>query len=250
MTKRFVAFSCTHVPFNTDPKPLLGLISEYNPDVVVHLGDLFDSSASSVHSDKDEYTHSLLDEYRAGADLLSSVRDMCSKAEFVWCLGNHDDAIQKQDARRIPKQLRSAVHWNNSKYAKEFTKWQQIPYVKDKRGCYQLGQVVFIHGYDAGVNSDETEAIQFANYLGGQAHRLVIRGHTHRPCRVTQCQRTKKIPLPYWYANAGTWCDPSQLFYAQRLDTFLWRPAVVVGETQVTKSPRVRVCWEAEMVAF
>jgi len=104
--------------------------------------------------------------------------------------------------------------------------------------------VVFSHGYEAGTNGDELEALYMANEYG-----LYVRGHTHRPCKVTQAQRTKAVPLRYWYANSGTIrkmdCD-----YMNRKRQAMWGSAVVVGEAEMIKSPRMRRCWDAHTETF
>lgn len=250
MIKKFAAFGCVHVPFQSKQAHdwLLARLQEHKPDVVVCLGDLFEAGAASVHPN--EYDHDLMDEFAIGSDYLRSIRDVVGHdKEFVWTLGNHDDNIKRADSRRIPKSIRRNCDWNNSKWSGEYQHWKQIDYRKTKHGCYQLGQVVFIHGYDAGRNSDENEALQFAYYLNGQSHRLVVRAHTHRPMSVTQCMKTASIPLPYWSANVGTMCDIPKMDYASRSDTAQWGSAVILGDSQVElNSPRVSRCWSAEVI--
>jgi hypothetical protein len=58
---------------------------------------------------------------------------------------------------------------------------------------------------------------------------LFVRGHTHTPRDVTQCRRTRKIPLDCWYANAGT-LGTVKPTYAERVSTLEWGPGVIVGE--------------------
>ena len=57
--------------------------------------------------------------------------------------------------------------------------WKHVPYRHGKVGTYRLGNIIFAHGFAAGTNSDELEAIQLANDChGALANQLVIRGHT------------------------------------------------------------------------
>jgi predicted phosphodiesterase len=247
---RFAAFSCTHSPLHSEAAvaAMLGVLIDHRPDVVVHLGDLLEASHASVHPD--EHEHDALDEYREGARILDAVRDVAPDARLVWCLGNHDDNIQRKDARRVPKRYRRAVHWSACPWRESYGTWQQVPYRKHRAGVYQLGQVLFAHGWDAGVNSDELEAIQVNNLCGGHAHTLVVRGHTHRPVPPTRCTRTKRVPLQTWYANAGTLCDVERMEYAHRSDTSAWGPAVVVGETLLGRACMPAVNWSAETVCL
>lgn len=248
-SETFAACSCFHVPFQNDDSIdwMLSRLADIQPDNFVMLGDLFDASAVSVHPH--EYEHALEYEYEQGALILQRIMGVIPNANYVWCLGNHDDNIKASDPRRSPYQLRSLMNWNNHhEFGRTFLHWNQIPYRKDTRGVYKLGQVCFSHGYDAGVNSDELETLQLAMFTGGQAWRLFIRGHTHRPTpNIMQCCRTKRIPLPWYYANAGT-LGPLSPDYMKRKDSSQWGAGIVVGETN-THSPRraSRAEWDAHV---
>jgi len=242
-SSRFAYLSDIHCPFVNHAAwaAALGIVKSHRPDLVVIGGDLFESGFASVHPN--EYDHDGLDEYESAATLLDTLRNACPKAKRVWLLGNHDDNIQKRDPRRVPKSLRRLVHWDNSKYSDSFKAWHQVPYVKSERGCYQLGQVIFKHGFSL---NDELEALQFSNYTGGFAHRLVIGGHTHAPTPPMPAMRTKKISLPLWYANAGTLCDIDKLEYMDRNDKWAWGAAVVLGDCDPSGPCLPGKCWEAE----
>ena len=233
---KFAAVSCLHCPFQSSDaiSSLLALLPATSGDLTdfVILGDLFESAAASVHAD--EHAHTLEDEYESAASTLRTIRKhLPKKCNLHWLLGNHDDNIQTKDSRRTDWRTRSLLHWNQSAWAAEFNKWRQYPYVKpsihDQRGCMQLGQVIFSHGFDAGLNSDELEGLQLAYACGGHAHRLMVRGHTHRPRAVSQCRRSAKVLLPYWTANAGT-LGPLQPQYMARKDVSQWGAGVVIGE--------------------
>jgi hypothetical protein len=248
-TVRVLAYGCEHAPFT--PKRhiewLLARIEEWKPQIVVHLGDRLEAVGGSVH-DNNEFDHDQRDEFEAAAETSERVRKACHKdTQFVWMLGNHDDNLQRADARRVPKRLRSLVHWNLSEWGPEFLRWKQVPYIKSASGTYSVGQIVFTHGYDAGVNSGETEALQTNNMTGEFAHRLFVRAHTHRPEQVTRCLRTKKIPLPWYYANVGT-IGPLKPEWAARLDTSQWQPAVLLAEAKHERLSRNHgKNWSAEV---
>jgi len=238
-TAKFVAISCVHVPHHSEPAKdwLISRLEEIKPTHFVLLGDLFDAAAVSVHSD--EFYQSLEDEYEAGAKYLADIRKaLGSDTKLVWCLGNHDDNIQAKDPRRTNVGQRSLLHWNKHReFGDEFLKWKQIPYIKSPRGVYRLGPVRFYHGFDAGANSDELETLQMAYAMGDQANSLWIRGHSHRPTpHIMQCQRTQKILLPWFYANAGT-MGPLTPDYMTRRDSSRWDHALVTGECSLS-SPR------------
>lgn len=245
-TSRWAAISCLHAPFEN--KKSLGRLLDrlasggpYGPltDFVV-LGDLFESAAASVHPE--EHDHTLADEYEAGSAILTKISGLLpKKCRLHWCLGNHDDNLQTGDSRRTDWRTRDLIHWNQSEWGDVFKRWTQYPYLKpsihSQKGCLQIGQCIFMHGYDAGQNSDELEGLQAAYACGGHAHRLIVRGHTHRPRHVTQCKRSAKVLLPYWFANAGT-LGPLQPRYMARKDVTQWHPAVVWGECKVNTPSR------------
>ncbi len=238
-TATFVAASCIHVPYHSEEAKdwLLAKLEEIKPTHFVLLGDLFDAVSVSVHPN--ECTHTLEEEYEAGSQYLADVRKaLPAETELVWCLGNHDDNIQTKDPRRTKSGQRSLLHWNKHReFGDEFLKWKQIPYVKGPRGVYRLGPVRFFHGFDAGMNSDEMETLQMVHAIKDQAYSLWIRGHTHRPTPyVTQCRRTQKVLLPWYYANAGT-LGPLKPDYMHRKDSGMWAHALVQGECNLS-SPR------------
>jgi predicted phosphodiesterase len=206
------------------------LLADVGPSLThfVHCGDLLEAAAASVHAG--EHDHTLADEFEHASNFLRSIREALPKGcRLIWMNGNHDDNIFKRDPRRIPKALRDMIEIN-------------------QRGQVQIGQVVFFHGFDAGQTSDELEALQFNNITGGHSHRLFVRGHTHRPVPPTQCYRTRKVPLPYWYANVGT-LGPLTPEWASRMDTSAWGAACLIAETK-TGRPN-RLCsknWNAELV--
>ena len=250
-TAKIAAISCSHSPF-TSPvahKRLMDLLDDIGPSLThfVHCGDLLEAAAASVHTD--EHTHTLADEFEHANAFLKSIREaLPDTCRLYWINGNHDDNIFKRDPRRIPYPLRDIIAMGRDSCWPEFSRWKQIPYAKSARGALQIGQVVFYHGFDAGQTSDELEALQFNNFTGGHAHRLFVRGHTHRPIPPTQCYRTKRIPLPWWYSNVGT-MGPIDPEWANRIDTSQWAPACLHVETKADRPNRL--CgknWDAELV--
>ena len=245
--ERIMAWGCMHAPF-TDQQVISNLcakIEEFKPTMLVNLGDTFEGGAASVHAN--EYDHDLLDEYASAAESLQTIRRVAGDdTKLVWLLGNHDDNIQTRDPRRIPKPLRACLHWSRSEYSTEFARWRTIQYNHNATGCFQVGQLIFLHGFAAGVNSDCDEALLFSNLTGCHAHRLVVRAHTHRPVRVTQCNKGK-IKLPTYYANVGT-CGPLKPDYTKRLDTSQWGAACLQAVVKKGRACMPGREWEAEVV--
>jgi len=228
-TARFVIWSCEHAPFTHKPaiEAMLEAARKFKATHAVCLGDRFESAAASVHPN--EVQHDLQDEYEAAALTSVSVRRALPKAELIWMLGNHDDNIQRQDPRRVPKELRSLLHWNKSEWGHEFKRWRQIPYTKSPDGVYQWGPLRCYHGFDCGANSDELEALEMSWATRSPHNTLWVRGHTHTPIPVTQALRTRRIPLPLHYANVGH-MGPARPDWASRLNTSRWGRGFLLAE--------------------
>jgi len=252
---RFAAISCTHCPYQSEKaigKLLAGLRSRKQLTHFIHLGDVVDAEAASVHND-DPSDHSLYDEFCVAADMLRRIREaLPSDCKLVLLDGNHDDNIQRPDSRRIKRDLRDICN-PRLMYgvADEYNRWKHVPYRHGARGCYQLGAVIFAHGFAAGANSDELESIQLAMACGGHAHRLIVRGHTHRPVPPTQCKRTARVKLPWHYANVGYMAFESRPDYTNRFDIQQWGRACLIGETKVGRADRLGAnAWHAELIHF
>lgn len=218
----------------------------------IHLGDVVDAEAASVHQDDPE-GHTLLEEFQVAADMLRRIRKhLPSDCELVLFDGNHDDNIQRPDARRIPKPLRGLCNPRKVEgVSEEYKKWKHIPYRHGRRGCYELGSLIFAHGYSAAANSDELEAVQLAMACGGHAHRLVVRGHTHRPKAPTQCRRSMRVALPWHYANVGHMAFDKRAAYTNRFDIQQWGRACLVGECKMGRPGRLgSKAWNAEIISL
>jgi predicted phosphodiesterase len=243
--------SCTHSPFTppTVHRWLLDTLGSLKGVThLVHLGDIFEASAASVHPDESQ--HDLLDEYKHAAAFMASLRSVLPRRTVCHAImGNHDDNLQAADPRRIPAALRGVSNFLHVEpFASEAKHWKWTEYRKDRSGCLEIGPVILTHGFDAGRSSDELEAIQFSNFCGGHSHRLVVRGHTHRPVPPTQCRRTAAIPLPWWYMNVGT-CGPLQPTWMRRKDTSQWGAALGLIRCNMRAVPPFNLKdWDAQLL--
>ncbi|MAB57543.1 MAG: hypothetical protein CL524_08335 [Aequorivita sp.] len=248
---RFVAFSCTHCPYQSEDA-IDNLIKEIKGRKIthaLHLGDVIEGKASSQWKD-DPTQHSLHDEYLCASDMLKRIRKaLPSDCELVAMDGNHDDNVQK--AGRIQHDLRSLLDPRNLDGIKdEFKRWKHVPYRHGKIGTYRLGNVIFTHGFST---NDEMEAIQLAQDCHGMlANQLVVRGHTHRPVPPTQCKKSQRVKLPLWYANAGYMAfgdGAKRAPYTYRFSISAWKHGAIFGECQLGRVGRMgRDSWNAELV--
>ena len=255
---KFGAISCTHCPFQNERAigKLLNELKGRRLDHFFHLGDVIDAGGTaSAHKNKsDAVEHSLYDEYMIAADMLRRIREALPKDCKLHLLdGNHDDNVQRKEGnRRIPKDLRTLC--NPRKMAvvcEEYNQWEHTPYRFEKSGIVILGAVCFCHGWSTA--SEELEAIEIANICGAVPHRLIVKGHTHRPVPPTQCKRTAKVKLPWHYCNVGHMAFPDGApDYAQRFSTDSWGAAVCFGETIVSqRSSRLgKGSWRAQLISL
>lgn len=225
-TQKFLAFSCLHNPLH-DKEALEWLyaqIEDFKPDWLISLGDDFEAQAASRF--KKIYPWSLSDEFRNFDRIFGRLRTLARRVnadcQLVKLWGNHGDNIQRMD--RLDPDIRGLC--NPYDHCSELKKWQTpVRYVADKKiGCFRLGQVTFTHGYEHGVSSDEMQSLKY-----GIPYGLFVSGHTHRPVPVRRATRTKRVPLPYWYANPGclrTLCPE----YARTFDHSQWGQGAVIGD--------------------
>lgn len=217
----------------------LGKVSEFKPDYMIVGGDVFEADAASRFQNEQKYD--LLAEYEAGAKWLNLVHGATPDAEHVWLHGNHERNLMAPG--RLDSRVRRVAHWNVSEWRESFLRWRQYEYDFSPRGCLQLGQVIFYHGFDG---SEEYNALRMINATGGHAHRLVVGGHTHRPKPPTQLMRTRTIPMQAWYANGGT-LGPTRPEWTTRQCTHEWAPGVVLLELQMGRSCQPERNWDCEV---
>jgi predicted phosphodiesterase len=244
MIKTFMAFSCTHFP-EQDPAAIawaLKLAEEYQPDVVVHLGDGIEADAASRWDSESDYA--LEDEFNGLNAFLHEMRMVSGAETCVFLEGNHDANLLEMG--RIKKGIRSLCDWRRISNIPEMEHWlhpAEYNYCA-KRGAWRLGQVTFSHGYTCGASAGKFEAMDFCREFG-----LYIHGHTHRPHDVQQVMMTQTRPLNWWYANAGT-LGRMDRDYMTRKNKIRWGQAMIVGEAADLRSPRTTRHWDAHMELF
>lgn len=250
---KWAAIGCSHAPLH-DPEHIAWAcdrIAKHKPDVLIHLGDLHEADSASRWPS--EYDWDLVHEFREADKVLRQLRKAAGpKATCVFLPGNHDANLLAM--ARIPRKVRLCCDWRVPQYDADskcvndelLNHWRlgcAYRYCRTS-GVYRIGQVAFAHGYEHGVSGDESQAI-----LLGQPYGLYVSAHTHRPLPVTQAMKTRQIPLPYWYANAGCSREmkPS---YVERQRTHQWGQAIVLGDAEALKSPRASRRWDATVEFF
>jgi len=243
-TKRvkFLAFSCAHVPLlDRDAAELLLMqIADHKPKVIVNLGDGHEADAASKF-EHDEYDWDLKDEFKLHNAWLAEIRKAAPRgAKLVFCEGNHDNNIRRKG--RLHKGVRTLCDYRD--HEPELKRWEFYPYRNDRQSVFRLGQVTFGHGWDATLNGDEFQSI-----LLGVPYGLWVGGHTHRPVGVTQAMRTKAVPLPRYYANAGCLCDMDPEYMA-RNRSHSWGHGCVIGDADPNETVAHERHWSAKTVVW
>tara|TARA_R110000824_G_scaffold242221_1_gene430890 strand:- start:510 stop:1280 length:771 start_codon:yes stop_codon:yes gene_type:complete len=249
---RFAAISCTHCPFQSERaiSKLLQELKGRNLTHFLHLGDVINADSASQWND-DPTKHSLSDEFVIAANMLKRIREALSPdTKCILFDGNHDDNVQKSG--RIQHDLRSLLDPRKIEgVSDEYNLWEKVPYVCGVRGTYQIGACIFAHGYSASVNSDEMEAIVLAQACGGWSHRLIVRGHTHRPVPPTQCKRSARVVLPWHYANVGHMAFQERAEYTKRYSIESWGRAMLVGSCKMGRADRLpKNSWQAQLISL
>lgn len=246
---KVIAFGCTHHPVsdaeNTEWRNRQ--IAEFQPDVVVHMGDWMDADAASRWPNEHEWT--LQDEYDAVAADARTINRLVPDAKKVWIMGNHDDNLESPN--RIPKKLRDVCSWRNySPLLYELSSWKIIPYghrlkYEDNKwlGGYRIGQVTFQHGAEAGSSADMDQAV-----LYGVENGLWVGSHTHRPLPVQQAIMRNKIPLRYWFCNVGCGADWDKMEYVRRSNIARWGHGLLKLHVNPARSAFSSRQWEGEVV--
>jgi len=245
---KWLALSCSHAPIqdNETIDIICERIKEYQPDVIIHLGDLFEADSASKWGS--EYNWTYEDELDAGCNqVLKKLREANENAECWLLPGNHDENLRAEG--RFDWKIRDSLDWEAPQYTtsgihlnEELQHWKvKAKYKYNQKGTARIGATVFAHGYEAGGASDKFQAFSL-----GWPHGLFVSGHTHRPTpgEPVNAQLTQTRPTDRFYLNAG--CTRTmECSYMERKYQQKWGHAVCYGYSQVVNSPRLKPTWNA-----
>jgi len=241
--KKWLWFSDIHFPYHDPSFPawVIQNIVDYKPDVIIAGGDLIDATCASKF--KDEYLHSLEQEYEKLDEFLKEIRISSPKSKKVYLHGNHEDHILEPSGARTDRASRSLLHWNI--HVKEMPYWEQRDYGWDlKKCCFRIGQVVFNHGMEASIAGIKRQALIMAPDNG-----LLCTGHGHRPDLAPVQLEWLSVDIPKWRIMSGCGVNlDNPPNYMRRLRLDRWGNGIVVGEADVLRSPRTTVRWDAHAI--
>lgn len=132
----------------------------YQPDRIVHIGDLADWSAISYH-EKNPSLSSASDEFRKARKQIKGLVEAFPKAD--WLIGNHDALTERQAATAgLPKEV-----------LKDYNELWEVPWkVHERFSELIIDKVVYMHGEGPGG--------MYAHINRARARfRSVVMGHLH-----------------------------------------------------------------------
>jgi len=221
---KVVALSDTHEPFSDKYKirAAIKLIKAEQPDVVVHLGDLydfymfsrFDKDLNIIHPKEElEYGH------QKTTQMWKDIRAAAPNAKYKQLLGNHCCRVSKRIIQCLPA-LASEITSFHNKY---FT-YEGVTTTKSDREYILLDGVVYCHGWLNGCGAHK----KFFE-------KCVVHGHSHHPDLV-QDPLSKSNYVPFWELDTGCLADPSKAPFEYTSSVLTkWKPAVGIIDNAMPK---------------
>lgn len=148
---------------------LLKFTKEFEPDVRIFGGDLFDFSPLMKNADPAEKNASMESDVWAGMEFLNKFQP------HHFLLGNHDDRLWQTAHKHSVGLIRDTAKMCIKDIERKCRsmKCRMYPYDVDK-GILSLGKINFVHGFYHGVTATKRHAETFSQSGG-----LVVHGHIH-----------------------------------------------------------------------
>lgn len=166
--KRFVFASDYHGDHH-DPKAekaFLRFLDQWDPQIKVFGGDLWDFRAMRKGASDEEKRDSMLRDYADGRQFLSLFRPNYflrgNHDERVWDLADQDKGIMSDCAIRFVQEIEDDVKKMGCR---------MLPYHK-RDGVLQIGHLKMLHGYAAGINAARKHAWAYGSCLFGHIHSI------------------------------------------------------------------------------
>lgn len=144
---------------------VLSFKKEFNPEVTIFGGDLFDMRCLLKNAGANDKNHDPREDFKLGTEFIERLEPDV----FIW--GNHDKRILKLSELSGDGARRAIGIRFKEDMGKLLNKMliKEIPY--KSRGIYKLGCIKFMHGIYPGKNA----CTQHVNTF----HSTVVFGHTH-----------------------------------------------------------------------
>jgi len=152
-------------------RALLSFMSDYKPDLVVMIGDLWDFKAIRRGAGDEDQASSLEKDWQAGEEFLRKFFSFGD--ERIFLRGNHDERIYDlaQNSRSgVARDYANDGIENIEALVKEL-RGRMFPY-DSVGGVYACGTLKFVHGYGHAIHSAKQHADAYGNVLFGHTHAI------------------------------------------------------------------------------
>lgn len=234
--RSWAAISCTHRPVHdTDYcKWAVKQVKSIQPDILVHLGDLFDVKCLSRFAKAGSPT--LKQEYESGSEFLVQLHEAAPKATRVFLMGNHEYRIFREENLLVSDLL------DMRKHIPELKHWKVYDYLYDPSYVYRVGQVTFSHGFSTSAGAMKREVLSLT-YPNG----LYVHGHLHQGHGPEQIM-AGSLALPYWKADAGCGIEYTPTSYFAQWNLGKWSRGLLHGTLDTKLHADSRCHWTAEYI--
>lgn len=189
-------------------------LAEWNPEIRIHSGDLFDFSPLRNGASQEDKSQSMADDYKEGMSFAK--RLFAGGDTKVFLRGNHDERLWDL-LYRSEGVLRDFAEQKTKEIESTFRSWgvKMLPY--DARlGVFKIGKLQVIHGYKSGINATRQHAT---------IYRSVIHGHDHSQGIVT----VENLTGPALAMGTGCMCRIDMPYNARQTNKLRHQQGWVYG---------------------
>jgi predicted phosphodiesterase len=224
--ERRLVFSDTHFPFHSMQglRGLLALAKAIQPHVILHLGDVFNMGAVSLHPRPYGGRESHLAAMGIGASFFRALRKASPGSRIYILAGNHDDWAEEHEDR-APETAGLFAAQRYLELAKIAATW-----VPREMQPLVLGPVAYAHGTGGGEHYSKRYALHDAPRAGVRHFRV---GHHHRVTRYHAKNGCECFSVP-WLG------DPRHSAFDYAPDKGDWEVGALVDDVwgeRVTSTP-------------
>jgi predicted phosphodiesterase len=195
--QRALVLSDIHIPYHDHGALAIALhyARDYKPDIIVLNGDVLDFHEVSSHPQDKHEVITFEDELAEGRQFLRVLRHDHPRAEIHYCIGNHEDRLQRYLHGRAPE-LSSMPELALDRVLDLET--VRIAFC-DARSKVQLGPLEVFHGSIIRKDSGNSARAHMQRRGGS-----ILMGHTHRMATVARTDRHGVS----WAVENGHLSDP------------------------------------------
>lgn len=171
--KKFVVLSDTHGTHRHLPtiKACCEFATQFQPDLLIHLGDNWDLAALRRGVAEDEESTPLKPDIAAGKDTLDRFFGSYNRAQKVYLWGNHEITRLNRHVRsprsmvaEYAQMLKDDLEATVGRFTDE-----SRPYCK-RNGVFEYEGVKFLHGIAGGKYASNLHATSYGNSVFGHIH--------------------------------------------------------------------------------